>query len=88
MRTGKSIRVTSALGTDISFEITGRNAYASKGLFHEKGESGNLPTGEAFLAPLEGTSNGVFIVDGSMAGLGLIKNANIRIEVQDGYALK
>jgi leucyl aminopeptidase (aminopeptidase T) len=88
LETGKSIRVTSALGTDISFSIEGRNAYASKGLFHDKGESGNLPTGEAFLAPVEGTSNGVFIVDGSMAGLGLIKNANIRIEVENGYAVK
>jgi leucyl aminopeptidase (aminopeptidase T) len=57
-------------------------------LFHQKGESGNLPTGETFLAPLEGTSNGVFVVDGSMAGLGLIKQANIRIEVKDGYAEK
>jgi aminopeptidase len=50
-------------------------------LFHSKGESGNLPTGE-------GTSNGVFVVDGSMVGLDLIKNANFRIEVKDGYAMK
>ena len=83
---GSHIRVTSALGTDISFSIKGRASYASKGLFHAKGESGNLPTGETFLAPIEGTSNGIFIVDGSMAGLGLIKNVNISIKVQDGYA--
>ncbi len=83
---GSHVRVTSALGTDISFSIKGRTSYASKGLFHAKGESGNLPTGETFLAPIEGTSNGIFIVDGSMAGLGLIKNANISIKVKDGYA--
>ena len=40
------------------------------------------------MAPVEGTSNGVFVVDGSMAGLGLIKNANIKIEVENGYATK
>jgi aminopeptidase len=85
---GNFIRVTAPAGTDISFEISGRTSFASKGLFHQKGESGNLPTGETFLAPLEGTSNGVFVVDGSMAGLGLIKEANIRIEVKDGYAEK
>jgi leucyl aminopeptidase (aminopeptidase T) len=85
---GKNVRVTSPSGTDISFSIKGRKAYASKGLFHKKGESGNLPTGEAFLAPVEGTANGVFVVDGSMAGLGLIKNANIKVEVKDGYAVK
>jgi aminopeptidase len=83
---GKSVRVTAQAGTDISFKITGRKVIPSKGLFHAKGESGNLPTGETFLAPVEGTSSGVFVVDGSMAGLGLIKNANIKIEVKDGYA--
>ncbi|QQS34877.1 MAG: aminopeptidase [Ignavibacteriales bacterium] len=85
---GKHVRVTAPAGTDISFSIAGRKSYASKGLFHAKGESGNLPTGETFLAPVEGTSNGVFVVDGSMAGLGLIKNVNIRIEVEKGYATK
>ena len=85
---GKEIRVTAQEGTDISFKIAGRKIIPSKGLFHAKGESGNLPTGETFLAPVEGTSNGVFVVDGSMAGLGLIQNANIRIEVKDGYATK
>ncbi|MGB5529214.1 MAG: aminopeptidase, partial [Ignavibacteriaceae bacterium] len=85
---GKSIRVTAPAGTDISFDITGRKIIPSKGLFHAKGESGNLPTGETFLAPVEGTSNGIFVVDGSMAGLGLIKNANIKIEVENGYATK
>jgi len=85
---GKKIRVTAPAGTDISFDIAGRKAIASKGLFHEKGESGNLPTGETYLAPVEGTANGVFVVDGSMAGLGLIKNANIKIEVENGYATK
>ena len=85
---GKNVRVTAPAGTDISFEITGRKVIPSKGLFHAKGESGNLPTGETFLAPIEGTSNGVFVVDGSMAGLGLIKNAKIKIEVENGYATK
>ena len=85
---GKSVRVTAPAGTDISFQIEGRKVIPSKGLFHAKGESGNLPTGETFLAPVEGTSHGVFVVDGSMAGLGLIKNANIKIEVENGYATK
>lgn len=88
LETGKEIRVTAPAGTDITFSIAGRKAYASKGLFHAKGESGNLPTGEAFLAPVEKSANGIFVVDGSMAGLGLIKNANIKIEVENGYATK
>ncbi len=79
------IRVTTELGTDITMDITGRKAFASKGLFHAKGESGNLPTGETFVAPLEGKSDGVFVVDGSMAGIGVL-NKPITIKVEAGFA--
>lgn len=85
---GSQIRIIAPAGTDISFSIKGRTAIASKGLFHKKGESGNLPTGETFLAPVEGTSNGVFVADGSFAGLGLMKNTMIKIEVKNGFATK
>ena len=85
---GSKIRITTEPGTDLSFSIKGRNVLASKGLFHQKGDAGNLPTGETFLSPVEGTTNGVFIVDGSMAGLGLMKNTKLKIEVKNGYAVK
>lgn len=85
---GKQIRVKAPAGTDITFDIAGRTAIASKGLFHKKGESGNLPTGETFLAPVEGTANGIFVADGSFAGLGLMKNSNIKVEVKNGFATK
>jgi len=80
------IRVTTELGTNIELDITGRAGHPSKGLFHKKGESGNLPTGEAYIAPLEGKSNGVFYVDGSMAGVGVITGKPIKIEVKNGFA--
>lgn len=86
MEETKIVRVTAPNGTDISMDITGRTTIPSKGLFHKKGESGNLPTGEAFAAPLEGKSNGVFVVDGSMAGIGVLDGETITIEVKDGYA--
>lgn len=81
----KVIQVTSNNGTDISLNIEGRKTIASKGLFHKKGESGNLPTGEAFAAPVEGKSNGIFVADGSFAGIGMLKNP-ISVKVKDGYA--
>lgn len=86
MEETKLIRVTSEAGTDITMDITGRTTIPSKGLFHNKGESGNLPTGEAFAAPLEGKSNGVFVVDGSMAGIGVLDGETITIRVKDGFA--
>jgi leucyl aminopeptidase (aminopeptidase T) len=79
------IRVESPAGTDLRLPIAGRRAHASSGLFRERGQSGNLPTGEAYLAPIEGQSSGVVVVDGSMAGIGLVSQA-IRIVVEDGYA--
>jgi len=85
METAAVIRVTAPGGTDVRLPVRGRRAYASTGLFREKGQSGNLPTGEAFLAPLEGESEGVVVVDGSMAGVGLVATP-IRITVAGGVA--
>ena len=79
------VRVTAPAGTDITMPIAGRHAHASSGLFRERGQWGNLPTGEAYLAPIEGQSNGVVVVDGSMAGIGMIATP-LRIEVRDGFA--
>lgn len=79
------VRVTAPGGTDILLPVSGRTAHASSGLFRKKGESGNLPTGEAYLAPLEGRSNGIVVVDGSMAAVGMVTEP-IRIIVRDGYA--
>ena len=85
MESTKVIRVQSPSGTDVTLPVAGRRALASSGLFREKGTWGNLPTGEAYLAPLEGQSNGVVVVDGSMAGVGMLSQP-IRIVVKDGYA--
>lgn len=81
----KVIRVTAAAGTDITMPVAGRRAHASSGLFREKGQWGNLPTGESYLAPLESLSHGVVVVDGSMAGVGLLSQP-LRIVVEGGYA--
>jgi aminopeptidase len=81
----ETVRVTAPGGTDITMPVRGCTAHASSGLFREKGLWGNLPTGEAYLAPLEGQSNGVVVVDGSMAGVGLVTTP-ITIVVRDGYA--
>ena len=79
------VRVVAPCGTDITMPIKGRKAHASSGLFREKGLWGNLPTGESYLAPVEGQSQGTVVVDGSMAGVGMI-HVPIRITVKDGYA--
>ena len=85
----KSAHITTESGTDIIIPIEGINGIASTGLIHDRGGFGNLPSGEAYLMPVENSSNGVFIVDGSMAGIGdLTGKTPITITVKDGLAVE
>ncbi len=58
----KAARVTTGFGTDIAFSIDGRPGDADTGILGEAGQWGNLPGGEAFIAPVEGTANGRLVV--------------------------
>lgn len=85
MGAARVIRVKAPAGTDVTLPIVGRTPHASTGLFRDRGQWGNLPTGEAYIAPREGESHGVVVVDGSMAGIGVTREP-IRIAVERGYA--
>lgn len=54
--------IKSRAGTDFSFSLKGRNGMSDSGIFTEKGAWGNLPSGEAYCAPVEGTANGKVVV--------------------------
>ena len=49
-------------GTDLRFSLAGRQGKPDHGLYTERGSWGNLPAGEAFIAPLEGTGQGRLVV--------------------------
>ena len=53
--------VRSSGGTDISFSLAGREGGVDTGLCTEKGAWSNLPAGEAYAAPIEGTAEGVIV---------------------------
>lgn len=80
----KRAHLTAPNGTDITMSIEGRRCIPSTGLILKPGDFGNLPSGEAYLAPLEGTANGVFVVDGSFAGIGVVQQP-LKLEVVDGF---
>lgn len=71
---GQRVRLTSPNGTDVSFAIRGRTVYRDVGDLSRPGAFGNLPAGEVCLAPVEGSAEGVVCVDGSVAGLGRLKD--------------
>lgn len=55
--------VKSEAGTDITFSVKGRPGREDAGIFIEKGAFGNLPSGETYVAPLEGTAKGKVVVE-------------------------
>lgn len=83
----KKIRVVTAKGTNVIMPVADRMIIPSKGVLKNKGESGNLPSGEVFLAPWEDQTNGIVVIDGSMAGIGMVETP-ITVEIINGYAEK
>ncbi|GGP16795.1 aminopeptidase [Oceanobacillus neutriphilus] len=69
--------------TSLSFSIKNRTGIESTGVFQEKGEAGNLPSGEAYIAPIEDSANGTIMIDGSVAGIGVIEEP-LTLEIEDG----
>ena len=59
---GQQARIITPHGTDLSFSIAGRLGRSDTGLLHTAGAFGNLPGGEAYIAPLEGTAEGTLVV--------------------------
>ncbi|MDH5815461.1 MAG: aminopeptidase [Candidatus Nezhaarchaeota archaeon] len=87
LRGSREIRVTSPLGTDIKFLVEGREFIADTGILIERGSFGNLPAGEVFVAPIEGTANGVVVFDGAIAGVGTLK-VPVKVLIRDGLAVE
>ncbi len=83
----RMVHLTSELGTNLHMPIEGIKAIASTGLLLERGQGGNLPSGEAFLMPEEGKSNGTLVVDASAAGIGMLDQP-ISITIKNGFAVK
>ncbi|MBQ2764237.1 MAG: aminopeptidase [Firmicutes bacterium] len=83
----ETARVVTPFGTDFTMSLKGRVAEDDNGLYNETGAFGNLPAGEAYVAPLEGTANGMLVYDASMGGIGLLSEP-IRVTVENGEAVK
>lgn len=81
---GSQVILTAPNRTNITFSIEGRAGDPDTGFYTKPGDFGNLPAGEAYIAPVEGSANGIFIVDGSFADLSL--DQPICIQVENGQA--
>lgn len=81
---GNEIRLTTALGTDLTFSATGRKGNALYCMV-EKGQFSTAPTIEANVSPIEGTAQGKIVADASVPylGIGLLEEP-IYFDVVDG----
>lgn len=82
----RTARVTSALGTDVTLSIEGRRGRSLNGFANTVDISAGYGL-EASVAPVEGTANGVIVVNGSIPGVAIIKEAPVRIQMKDGMAV-
>ncbi|MDI6870218.1 MAG: aminopeptidase [Bacillota bacterium] len=83
----RQVHLTTPAGTDLVLSLEGRTGRADDGLCREPGSATNLPGGEAFIAPVEGTANGVVVVDGTMLETRLEENP-VRLVFRDGVAVE
>ena len=68
---------------ELVLHLGARHGVASTGVYREAGQAGNLPSGEAYIAPLEDGADGEFYVDGSIVGVGILKEPVI-LQIKKG----
>ena len=83
----ETIHVSTPGGTDLHLSVKGRRALADTGLFTAAGSFGNLPAGEAFVAPVEGTAHGILVVDAASIVPGVPIGPPTVIRIEDGLAV-
>ncbi|OLN31978.1 aminopeptidase [Desulfosporosinus metallidurans] len=70
-------------GFVLAMSLKGRKGVPSTGVYRDPGTSGNLPSGEAYIAPIEGTAQGETVIDGSMVGIGKLCQP-LHVKILDG----
>jgi len=81
---GAEARITCANGSDLRLGLEGRRAIADAGDLTARGAFGNLPCGEGFIAPIEGTAAGTLVVDGTIAAIGTVSDP-IELTIEAGH---
>src|ERR1700761_5635797 len=84
MNRGSEVHITCGNGSDLRFSIEGRKGIVDAGELSDRGAFGNLPCGEGFIAPVEGSAEGTLVVDGSIAAVGLV-GSPVRLTLEGGH---
>jgi leucyl aminopeptidase (aminopeptidase T) len=84
---GSEARITCSHGSDLRIGLEGRMGIVDAGELGSRGAFGNLPCGEGFIAPVEGTTEGKLVVDGSIASIGLLETP-VELTVREGHLVE
>jgi leucyl aminopeptidase (aminopeptidase T) len=84
---GSEARITCRHGSDLRIGLEGRLGIVDAGELGNRGAFGNLPCGEGFIAPVEGTTEGTLVVDGSIAEVGLLETP-VELTVREGHLVE
>lgn len=83
----EKVRITTKAGTDLTLYCGGREGLADTGKLTERGAFGNLPAGEAMIAPIEAKGSGTLVVDGVIADFKVMEEP-LSITFKDGRIVK
>ena len=85
----REAEITTPLGTKLRLGLEGREPGTppDTGLYLKPGEWGNLPAGEAYIAPLETQADGIAVVDGTIAQIGL-PSQPVTLEFREGKVVR
>lgn len=86
LNNASEVLIKTELGTNLAFSIKGRRAEPDTGIINTAGGFTNLPAGEVYLAPVEGTAQGRLVVDGSIGDTGILEKP-MAIAISNGYAV-
>jgi leucyl aminopeptidase (aminopeptidase T) len=81
---GSEARITCANGSDLRLGLGDREAIPDAGDLTAPGAFGNLPCGEGFIAPVEGTGEGTLVVDGGIATVGRLADP-VTLTIEGGH---
>jgi 2,5-dihydroxypyridine 5,6-dioxygenase len=78
------MRVTTPRGTDFHGVVRGRPVQYETGLFRQPGQFAALPNSEINISPIEGTAEGVAVVDVRVMSVGITRREPITLMLKDG----
>ncbi|MBN2203340.1 MAG: aminopeptidase [Candidatus Aenigmarchaeota archaeon] len=84
------VRIKTKSGTDVTFSIKKRLIDVDEGLYNKPGKIGNfgnLPAGEVCLAPVEGTANGIVVIDSLKDLKTVYAKPKTKVVVRNGKAV-